>query len=287
VKVVVHGGADLKKIIFLASAVVGMSIGVYAQGIHWAHSFESASQQASQSHKLLLVDFYTSWCQWCKVMDKEVYPNAQVIKASNDFVPVRLDAEKNGVSQAQDYSVRAYPTILFLTPEGRPVYRLEGYLPAHDFLGLMHEVEILRQRMEKGDATLRSNPQDLNTLATMTNISVEAGDMIHAEGYWKRARQVIGRAKSDAVSMAGDNIGNSYIQHEHYDLARAVFKTSLSAAKTPDAVANAMVGLAISYLADNQVPKGKQIVNAALTIPNLSADETRRLRALLAQVNSQ
>lgn len=41
------------------------------------------------------IDFYTSWCGWCKVMDRKTYANPYVIKYMNEhFYSVRLDAEQ-------------------------------------------------------------------------------------------------------------------------------------------------------------------------------------------------
>lgn len=41
------------------------------------------------------VDVYTSWCGWCKVMDKKTFSNVQVAKYMNEhFYAIRLDAEQ-------------------------------------------------------------------------------------------------------------------------------------------------------------------------------------------------
>jgi uncharacterized protein YyaL (SSP411 family) len=42
----------------------------------------------------ILIDLYTDWCGWCKVMDKKTYTNKKVIEYLQDkFYPVKLDAE--------------------------------------------------------------------------------------------------------------------------------------------------------------------------------------------------
>lgn len=46
----------------------------------------------------IIVDVYTSWCGWCKVMDKETYRNAKVSDYINEhFYAVKLDAETKEV----------------------------------------------------------------------------------------------------------------------------------------------------------------------------------------------
>src|ERR1700761_5548550 len=48
----------------------------------------------SKNPKPVLVDVYTHWCTWCKVMDKETYANDKVANYINEhYYAVRLDAE--------------------------------------------------------------------------------------------------------------------------------------------------------------------------------------------------
>jgi uncharacterized protein YyaL (SSP411 family) len=42
----------------------------------------------------VLIDLYTDWCGWCKVMDKKTYTNQQLIQYLNEkFYVVKLNAE--------------------------------------------------------------------------------------------------------------------------------------------------------------------------------------------------
>ena len=56
----------------------------------------------SKDPRPVLVDVYTHWCQWCKVMDKETYSNDNVASYINEhYYAVRFDAEsKDSVSWA-------------------------------------------------------------------------------------------------------------------------------------------------------------------------------------------
>jgi len=48
----------------------------------------------SENPKPIVVDVYTSWCGWCKVMDKETYRKEKVADYINEhYYAVKLDAE--------------------------------------------------------------------------------------------------------------------------------------------------------------------------------------------------
>jgi thioredoxin-related protein len=64
-----------------------------SDGINWL-SFEELDEKIDQEPKKVLIYFTTSWCTYCRKMDKEVFTNAQVIKAINqNYYAVKFDAE--------------------------------------------------------------------------------------------------------------------------------------------------------------------------------------------------
>lgn len=84
--------------------------------------------KATAEGKLVFVDFYTSWCLPCKMMDQDVFTDQQVIKFLNEnFISYKVNAEKgNGVNLAFIYDVQAYPTLLFLDGKGKVLEKKIG-----------------------------------------------------------------------------------------------------------------------------------------------------------------
>lgn len=65
-----------------------------ANGMEWL-SFDDVAKMGNKEGKKYLVDVYTSWCGWCKVMDKQTFTNPEVQSYVDEkFHPVKFDAEQ-------------------------------------------------------------------------------------------------------------------------------------------------------------------------------------------------
>ena len=97
-------------------------------------SFEAASKLAGQTGKIVLVDFYTTWCGPCKLLDKTTWTDAAVIQLlEQKTVALRIDAEKEA-ALAQHYKILAYPSVLLIKPDGTEIDRLVGYREPKAFI---------------------------------------------------------------------------------------------------------------------------------------------------------
>jgi thiol-disulfide isomerase/thioredoxin len=97
-------------------------------------SFEAASKQVAQTGKIVLVDFYTTWCGPCKMLDKTTWTDAAVIQLlEQKTVALRLDAEKEA-ALSKRYKIAAYPSVLLLKPDGTEIDRLVGYKEPKAFM---------------------------------------------------------------------------------------------------------------------------------------------------------
>lgn len=102
------------------------------KAVAWQTDFTKASKAASKSNKPMMVDFYTTWCGWCKKLDSDTYTNSQVVELSQKFVTVKVDGDKYP-DLVKKYKVNGYPTIVFLNSKGNEVSRVVGFQNANDF----------------------------------------------------------------------------------------------------------------------------------------------------------
>ncbi|HVF84796.1 MAG TPA: protein disulfide isomerase family protein [Abditibacteriaceae bacterium] len=106
--------------------VVGIATSKAAQSIAWRKNFEAAQAEAAKSRKPLMVDFYADWCGACKMMDAEAYTNAELIRESQKFVMVKVDADQR-TDLARKFNVTGLPTLLWLDNSGNVLHSSPGY----------------------------------------------------------------------------------------------------------------------------------------------------------------
>lgn len=102
----------------------------------WSTNFERSLDEAGKSHKLVLADFYTSWCGWCKKLDQTTFADPAFMEYVNEhFIPVKLNAEDHGEGQrtAEKNDVSAFPTGLVFAPNGKVIGRIFGYAAAPQY----------------------------------------------------------------------------------------------------------------------------------------------------------
>lgn len=110
-----------------------------ATSISWL-SYRQGREQASQTGKMLLINFTADWCRYCRKMKKETYTEPEVIAyVSEHFVPVMVDTQKER-QIATEYYVRGLPTIWFLTSEGERISNLPGFVDAPTYLQVLRYI---------------------------------------------------------------------------------------------------------------------------------------------------
>lgn len=106
-------------------------------------TWEEAFAKAKAEGKHVVVDAYTDWCYWCKVMDKNTFTDEAIGSYFNEeFVPIKLDMEKGfGIDVAMKFRVRGFPTLLYFNPDGELVVKKAGYEQDNEkFLEFIKEV---------------------------------------------------------------------------------------------------------------------------------------------------
>ncbi len=115
---------------FLAAHNVAAQTTEENEGVAFVHdkTFDQALAQAKQEGKMLFIDCYTSWCGPCKMLASKVFPQKKVGDYFNQvFVSMKVDMEKGeGVELKKRFAVKAFPTLLFISNDGKEINRIVG-----------------------------------------------------------------------------------------------------------------------------------------------------------------
>jgi len=117
--------------------------GTVANAVQWFPYSEEKMAEAARTGRPVLIDFWADWCIACKELDKKTFSEPEVIETSQRFVMLKVDATSANDAQAkavcQKYLVKGFPTLVFLTADGKEVedVRVTGFEPKKDFLPKM------------------------------------------------------------------------------------------------------------------------------------------------------
>lgn len=131
-----------------------------SEATNWETDFEKALATAKDSGKHMLLDFSGSdWCGWCIRLEKEVFSqDAFKDFAKENLVCVLVDfprakeqtdeLKQQNLELARKYGIKGYPTIIILSPDGKPV-GITGYLQGGPWEYSRHLKKIIEDHKEK------------------------------------------------------------------------------------------------------------------------------------------
>lgn len=111
-------------------------------------TFAEALKLAKNENKLVFLYVYASWCAPCIELKMTTFKNKSVASFYNTaFVNISVNGEKGeGPILARKYGIQAYPSFVFIRPDGTVLYRAEGYFDSSGFLDLGKEVVKISNR---------------------------------------------------------------------------------------------------------------------------------------------
>lgn len=146
-----------------------------AGGISWRTSYQEAVKEAERAKKPLLIDFTASWCGWCKVLDRMTWPDADVIKAAERYIPVKIDGDKER-QLVQKYGVRGFPAIFLASATGEVLHSIGGYLPPDPMAYALNALGTERAFEPAPDELLKTEPKSLHERVMVATAAFQKED---------------------------------------------------------------------------------------------------------------
>ncbi|QEM12732.1 thioredoxin family protein [Mucilaginibacter rubeus] len=189
----------------------------FEKGLTWAQ----IKAKAKKENKYVFVDGFTSWCEPCKMMANEIFPqqkvgdffnknfinvSVQFDQTKNDNADVRL-FYKDAKYLASTYKIAAYPTFLFFNPSGELVHTVVGgTAKADDFIAKAKsaldpatQYTHLKKQFEQGK-------RDAAFLLTLTHSAQQTGDInfipVVANAYLRTQKDLLTEENIKLITVA-------------------------------------------------------------------------------------
>lgn len=106
------------------------------QKIQW-QPYASGIKAIKDGKKKGFLHFYTDWCHYCKVMNKETFTDPKIIAYLNkNFVTIRVNADQEK-AVAKEYGVAPVPDNWFIGDDASPLSHQPGYIPPEMLLNML------------------------------------------------------------------------------------------------------------------------------------------------------
>lgn len=146
-----------------------------APSIWFEGDLEAARIVAAERDSVVMILFYTDWCNWCRRLKADTFSVPAVREQLETIVSLKMNGEEEGAELARRFGVDSYPTMVFLDPAGSEMDRILGYLPPDKFLARV-------ERIRSGDTflaclrQLEEDPADVDSIVRSVGGLLERSD---------------------------------------------------------------------------------------------------------------
>jgi thioredoxin-like negative regulator of GroEL len=267
----------------LVSAALSLGSGALADGLPWSASYDAAQTLSKSSGKPMLVDVYTDWCVWCKKLDTDIYPQPAVVKAAALFVPVRINAEKEGQSVAAKYHVTGYPTLLFLSSDGTLISKITGYEEADAFAADLTRIEEENREFPAWQDTVKADPADHATALKLALAYVHRERLADAQAL----TTTLETGDKTMLGPLYNALAGAQLDQGQTAAAMTLYQKTVAVSKVDSELIPAHIGLFQLYSQKKDLPQMKVQLQALAALPGTPVDLKTRVKAVLAQLNAQ
>ncbi len=105
-------------------------------------SWQDALDLAKNENKPIFLAVTASWCGPCKRLKSNTFTHNDVADYYNQtFINLVVDGEQGeGIALVRQFQVKAYPTLLYINPDGEIIRQEKGYHKPGNFLQLGQKI---------------------------------------------------------------------------------------------------------------------------------------------------
>jgi thioredoxin-related protein len=147
--------------------------------------YPAAEKQAKKENKAMVVEFETAWCPFCRAMERLTFKDPEVLKAAQDLILAKVDADTQTVLARKFRVGEAFPLFVFLDRQQKELFRLEGYHPPDSFKLALQAVADENSPLSKAKRAALAKPKD-------PALQLQLGDALYKVGAVAEAAKAYG-----------------------------------------------------------------------------------------------
>jgi thioredoxin-like negative regulator of GroEL len=253
----------------------------FTADIRWYSNLEEASSAARETNKPMMLDFWADWCAACKVMEKEVYSDAQFTEAAQRFMPVRIDFDKR-TELARKYNVTELPTLVFTDSYGGELFRYHGFMDVKPLSELLLSLPGDVSEFNRLNRVLAQDKGNFAALEAMGKNLRAAGLFLASNDYYSRALQTSeGKTNSDKREATLMEMGLNSLEVKDGKRAAEIYEKCLKEFPASGHKPEWSLNLGRAYALAEKKDKAKKVLEALIR-ENPAATESAQAKAVLA-----
>ncbi len=212
-------------VLLLCGFIVICSAAAFAEEINWRRNLDQAMEEARESGRPVLIDFWASWCAPCRSMDSQLWQSREGTQLAEKFVYVRIDFDNAG-SAVRKFHVTSVPTVVFTDSHGNLLTRIIGFDGVDNHLRIMKLLPADYKRVDSWNEILSRDAGNPDALSAMGRFYYESGVYDVSNQYYEKVlnRPDLAPAQRSEVALA---IGWNYLKLRDFNSAYKSFDQCL------------------------------------------------------------
>jgi thioredoxin-like negative regulator of GroEL len=235
-------------------------------GIRWESGFDEALKRARAAGKPVMIDFWAEWCGWCHRLDQTTYVDPSVVRVAKGFVAVKVNTEgaERDVKVAERYDVTSLPTILFVSPAGRQLMRVDGFQGPGQFPRTLESALEVSTRVIAWEKAIGQDAKNAEALLGLGShlfeqeLYEDSSGLLYDAVRADRKRPATDRAKARML------LGIIQTYDRHYPEAERLLREALALPPAPDQVPRILFVLGRAYLAGGKREDAREMMQRIL-----------------------